>query len=81
MIFLQNNIPTSWLYNWKADCEGVAPPKFLVVWAPRCRSGSIPGVSYANRDGRSNGLRASAGVSISLALDFKNAGRCPRVAR
>jgi hypothetical protein len=43
-------------------------------WAPRCRPRSIPGVSHANRDGRSNGLRASAGVLISLALNFKTWG-------
>ena len=71
MIFLQNNIPTSWLWNSKADCDGLAPLISSWCCTPRGRSGSIPGVSYANRNGRFNALRASAGVSISLALNFK----------
>jgi hypothetical protein len=74
MIFLQKNIPTSWLYNSKADCDGLAPLISSKCWAPRGRCGSIRGVSYANRDGRSNGLPESAGVSISLALNSKTWG-------
>ena len=34
MIFLPNNIPTSWLQNSRADCDELARPDFLEVLGP-----------------------------------------------
>jgi hypothetical protein len=81
MIFLQKNIPTSWLCNLKADCEGVAPPDFLVVLGPR---GAGPGpFGRVVREPR-RPLQWAAGIRrgfYQLSDELQNAGRCPRVAR
>jgi hypothetical protein len=81
MIFLQKNIPTSWLCNWKADCEGLAPPDFLEVLGPARQVGVHSG--RVVREPR-RPLQWAARIRRSfyqLSAKLQNAGRCPRVAR
>ena len=81
MIFLQKNIPTSWLCNLKADCEGVAPPDFLEVLGPARQVGLHAG--RVVREPR-RPLQWAAGIRHGFyqsSAELQNAGRYPRVAR
>ena len=80
MIFFGKNIPTSWLYSSKADCE-LAALDFLEVLGPprQTRVHSLRVVREPQRP-----LQGAAGIRrgfYQFSAELQNAGRCPRVAR
>jgi hypothetical protein len=81
MIFLPRNIPTSWLFNSKADCDGLAPPDFLEVLGP-ARQARVHSRRIVREPRRP--LQWAAGVRrdfYQFSAELQNARRCPRVAR
>ena len=81
MIFLPKNIPTSWLWNSKADGGGLTAPSLLEVLgaARQARVDSRRVVREPRRP-----LQWAAGICrgfYQLSDELQNAGRCPLVAR
>jgi hypothetical protein len=81
MIFLQKNIPTSWLGNLKADCERLAPPDFLEA-LDLARQAPVHSGRVVREPRRP--LQRAARVRrgfYQFGAGLQNAGRCLRVAR